>query len=395
MGKEYEQVISIIELLNQIVNNMKITILSNEDIDNVVMTIAEVNNSLYGVERLKFQSDYDISTEAGYECFVGEVEALIEIWRKTIEHRESGKEIDKRFWLLYETFKYILPDDIYVNTMKTFFALPEGQRIEYLSLKNRYTFLNNTIDITENDYSLIVEHIEMMAANVDKFRWLYEHLCDYRSKYTLIGIIEYWFDFNINKLHRLTETVYSDYYDLDIVQCGEDEVFVDLGAYTGDSVRDFIQTYGEYKMIYAYELSPSTFHTLERNTCEYSNIELRQKGVSSKDGYMYMNDKLNGARNKILDEGDTRVEVVALDSDIKEKITLVKMDIEGAEKDAIIGMKNHIENEKPKLMISSYHIPEDIFEVPNLINSIRDDYKFYMRFNGCGIWPCDYVLFAV
>ena len=183
--------------------------------------------------------------------------------------------------------------------------------------------------------------------------------------------------------------------NLDIVHCDNNEVFVDLGAYTGDSITDFINTYGDYKKIYAYELSPSTFQTLESNTREYSNIELRQKGVSSKDGYMYMNDKLNGAGNRILDEGDTKVEVVTLDSDIKEKITLVKMDIEGAEKDAIIGMKNHIRNENPKLMISSYHIPEDIFDIPILINSIRDDYKFYMRFNGCGIWPCDYVLFAI
>lgn len=51
-----------------------------------------------------------------------------------------------------------------------------------------------------------------------------------------------------------------------------------------------------------------------------------------------------------------------------------------------------------KLLESEYfltHLPEDIFEIPQLISSIRDDYKFYMRFNGMGLWPCDYVLFAV
>ena len=74
-----------------------------------------------------------------------------------------------------------------------------------------------------------------------------------------------------------------------------------------------------------------------------------------------------------------------IDSDIEEKITLVKMDIEGVEKDAIIAMKKHIENEKLKMIISSYHIPEDIFDIPILLNNIKDDYRFYMRFNGCGI----------
>ena len=395
MDKEYEQIESIIELLKKVIKNMKVKRLSEEDIDNVISTIGEVNNSLYGVKILKIQGQYDISTESGYSCLVGEIEALVEIWTKTIERRTLGVEIDRRFWRLYEGFKYIAPDDIYVKVMNKFFALSEGQRIEYLSLNNRYTFLNNSIDITQNDYSLIVEHIEMMIANVDKFYWLYNHLSDYRSKHTLIGIIEYWFDFNINKLHNLTETTFLDYYDLDIVKCDEKEVVVDLGAYTGDSIKDYINTYGTYKRIYAYEITPSTFNTLQNNTTMYDNIIYRQKGVGAKNGYMYMNDIQDGAGNKLSEQGDIKVEVVAIDSDIEEPITLVKMDIEGAEKDAIIGMQGHIVNEKPKMMISSYHIPDDIFNIPILIDSIRNDYKLYMRFNGCGIWPCDYVLFAV
>lgn len=395
MGKEYEQIESIIELLKTIIKSMKVDRLSAEDIENVLVTVSEINNSLYGVSELKIQGKYDIDTEQGYSCLVGEIEALVEIWTKTIERRNSGHQIDRRFWTLYETFKYIEPNDIYVKVMNTFFSLSEGQRIEYLSLNKRYTFLNNSIDITEDDYSLIVEHIEMMIANVDKFYWLYERLSDYRSKYTLVGIIEYWFDFNIAKLHNLTETIFLDYYDLDIVKCDENEVLVDLGAYTGDSVKDFINTYGSYKRIYAYEITPSTFNTLTNNTANFSNIVLRQKGVGAENGYMYLNDKPDGAGNKLLEQGDTKVEVVSIDNDIDENITLVKMDIEGAEKDAIIGMQNHILREKPKMMISSYHIPDDIFNVPILIDSIRNDYKFYMRFNGCGIWPCDYVLFAV
>lgn len=394
MVNEYEQIESIIELLQKVLKNMKIERLSDDDIENVVVTIAEVNNSLYGVEKLKIQGDYNIASKEGYEYLIGEAEALIEIWGNTIEHRTTGVQIDRRFWKLYEDFKYIAPNDIYLKVMNRFFALSEGQRIEYLSLNNRYTFLNNSIDITKDDYSLIIEHIEMMIANIDKFYWLYNKLGDYRSKYTLVGVIEYWFDFKIGKLHNLTETVFCDYYDMDIVQCDDDEVLVDLGAYTGDSIRDYINTYGKYKKIYAYEITPSTYNTLADNTAMYRDIVLRQKGAGSENGFMYM-DSDKGAGNKLSEDGNTKVEVVSIDSDIDEKITLVKMDIEGAEKDAIVGMRGHLLEDRPKLMISSYHIPADIFDVPILINSIRDDYKFYMRFNGRGIWPCDYVLFAV
>ena len=63
---------------------------------------------------------------------------------------------------------------------------------------------------------------------------------------------------------------------------------------------------------------------------------LRQKGVSAHNGHMYTNDIKNGAGNKISDKGDTQVEIVSLNSDIDEKITLVKMDIEGQKKTLLL-----------------------------------------------------------
>ena len=89
-------------------------------------------------------------------------------------------------------------------------------------------------------------------------------------------------------------------------------------------------------------------------------------------------------------------EKVSLDEDIKETISVIKMDVEGDEKNALIGAKRHIIEEKPKLLISAYYFLEDIFEIPYLIYNMRDDYQFYLRFNGKdGIWPCDYILFAM
>lgn len=102
------------------------------------------------------------------------------------------------------------------------------------------------------------------------------------------------------------------------------------------------------------------------------------------------------AGNNVSNVGDTEVEITTLDEDIKEKITLVKMDIEGSEKEALEGAYNHIINDRPKLMVSAYHISSDIFSIPRMIHDMRQDYKFYLRYNGHGsIWPCDYVIFAV
>ena len=110
---------------------------------------------------------------------------------------------------------------------------------------------------------------------------------------------------------------------------------------------------------------------------------------------MFVNDEGLFAGNRLLEHGEREIEVVALDDDIKEAVSVIKMDIEGYEKEAIRGAASHIRNERPNMLVSAYHLPGDIFEIPLLIDSIRDDYRFYLRGYGKGLWPCDYVLYAV
>lgn len=390
-----DQVYKIISDVRKIAEAMKAKLISAGDVENVQLISDEVNLMLYHSRRLRFQGTYDLLKEEDYFSYIGEISALADLWEQSIQRR-TGNRTDVEFWEIYECFKYADIDEIYQVVVQHFLSLPEGLRIEFLSLPHRYIFLQNCLDITENDFSLIAEHVELMANSVEKYKWLYEHLADYRSKHILNGIIRYWFEFDVNRLHSLCETVFSDYYDMDLLQCGENDVMVDLGAFTGDSVEEYIYTYGSYKKIYAYEITPSTFETMQKRLEKYPNVILIQKGVGSETGTMYVNNGGNMAGNKLLAEGDTEVGVVTLDGDISEQISVIKMDIEGAEKDAILGAENHIRMEKPKLLISTYHMPGDLFEIPLLINDIRDDYKFYMRFNGHGcLWPCDYVLFAV
>lgn len=366
-----------------------------ETIREIQMASIEVNHMLYHAEKLKFQKDYDLETPEAYKSFLEEAKMLSDLWEQSLQRR-VGKSVDIAFWEIYEYFKYVEIDTIYQTVVRYFLSLPEGLRIEFLSLPYRYTFLQNKMDYTKGDYTLIYQHVEMMAKNADTYKWLYWKLSDYRSKMVLNGIIQYWFQFDLNKLYCLCETAFSDYCDLDILSCDRNDVIVDLGAYTGDSVQDFIHTYGEYKKIYAYEITPSTYQTLIENLSRYPNVIPMRKGAGKRAGVMFVNDGSHAAGNKLQDSGEIEVEVVTLDEDIKEPVSVIKMDIEGSEKDALLGAASHIQREKPKLLISSYHLPEDIFEIPHYINSIRDDYKFYLRFYGHGcLWPCDYVLFAV
>ena len=101
--------------------------------------------------------------------------------------------------------------------------------------------------------------------------------------------------------------------------------------------------------------------------------------------------------SEITNEEKPEVELVTLDDDIKEKITFLKMDIEGSEINALLGAKNHIIKDHPKLAICTYHHYEHLWEIPKLIKSFNPDYRLYLRYNGTinGIMASEHVVYAV
>ena len=85
--------------------------------------------------------------------------------------------------------------------------------------------------------------------------------------------------------------------------------------------------------------------------------------------------------SRIIDKecGD-KVQVVTLDDYVyDEKPTFIKMDIEGAEMEALIGARRIIQTYKPKLAVCLYHKPQDLFEIPIYIKSLNEDYRLYIR----------------
>jgi len=79
------------------------------------------------------------------------------------------------------------------------------------------------------------------------------------------------------------------------------------------------------------------------------------------------------------EEGDIEISVDTLDDRVKDKITFLKMDIEGAEEMALRGAREHILRDHPKMAISCYHKADDLWKIPQQILAIRNDYSLYMR----------------
>ena len=192
--------------------------------------------------------------------------------------------------------------------------------------------------------------------------------------------------------------LYEDYFDLDIVRCGPDEVMVDLGAYTGDTVLSYLRNYGDdcYRRIYCYEITPANYEKLRTKLAPYRDIDCRLKGVSDAEGRMKLLGNAADSANRLSDEaGEGEVVVTTLDADIEEPVTLIKADIEGFEQRALAGARQHILNDHPKLLISVYHSNEDLWRIPRYIKEISRDYSLYLRHHGSPIYPTEITLIAV
>lgn len=246
------------------------------------------------------------------------------------------------------------------------------------------------------------EHMRLIADSLkdhlDDFIHLYSKLGDYRSKLVLYSIMSNWYQYDFKMLNRLIEKSYGHYFDLDLIEPNSEEVIVDLGAYTGDTILDYIYTYGEnkYQKIYAYDITEESLIKLKENVSRYPNIIVKKRAITDKTGITYIKkSEVDNSANMTMDHGDDEVLETTLDDEVKEKITMIKMDIEGGEQKALRGAEEHIKKEHPKLLISVYHNVRDIFEIPKMIEQMDSSYQFYLRNHGGGVYPTEIVLIAI
>ena len=219
--------------------------------------------------------------------------------------------------------------------------------------------------------------IDFLVRNRKRYRAVFDLLADEISREVYMERIKRVFLLSdISHVMRPAEEQYFD----QKVGLTEQEVFVDCGAYIGDTAMEFIKrAEGKYKQIYMFEAEASKFKQIRENLTGYS-YKLYPYGVWS-DNTVLCFDADGSSASKVSDHGTgIQVEAVALDNvEFEETPTFIKMDIEGAEKEALFGAKNMISAYHPKLAICVYHRWEDLFELPLLIKEFYSDYKLYIR----------------
>ncbi len=171
----------------------------------------------------------------------------------------------------------------------------------------------------------------------------------------------------------------NQYFENDYYSIHSKEVFVDVGAFDGDSINNFIRFTGnEYSGIIGIEPDTISYYKLKKTTEKYHDCTIIKCATGDHNSVAKFDSK--GVLGSSFGECGDEIEIKKLD-DILADIhpTLIKMDIEGAELDTLRGAAEVIKRDKPKLAVCIYHKPEDIIEIPKYIHSLVPEYKFKVR----------------
>ena len=229
---------------------------------------------------------------------------------------------------------------------------------------------------------------EYLKQNKARFEWVYTRLADDFSRKTFEKLINYKLSGKIKYLFECEAKTNEPFEN--ILNLSSKETFLDLGAYNGDTVAEFLSRVSDYESITAVEPDIKSFRKLILNTENIKNIECKNVAISDFCGTGSFS--MQGGRNSTASGNNREVQFETVDSICKTTPpTYIKMDLEGEELKAIKGAQNTILNSKPKMLISCYHRTEDFLTIPEAVLKIRDDYKLYMRhFSAVPAWDTNF-----
>ncbi|MCI8780272.1 MAG: FkbM family methyltransferase [Lachnospiraceae bacterium] len=188
---------------------------------------------------------------------------------------------------------------------------------------------------------------------------------------------------NKNYKYMLPFNGCKTYFNNEIFTLSNDEVYIDCGAYNGDSVKSFLKNVNnKYKKIYAIEPDKKNFKKIEKFVSDnrIENITLMNKGVWKESAKLGFSDDGEQEGSITEEYTDNFIEVVSLDNTISsEKPTFIKFSVQGSEEDALLGTQNIIKNCHPKLAITIFMKPDALIKIPQIIKSINPHYKLYLR----------------
>lgn len=232
-----------------------------------------------------------------------------------------------------------------------------------------------------------------LEANKARFGAAYDLLADDLSRETFEAFLNSKLGGAADALAEVSRK--EQYFPKGIIELSDREVFVDGGAYTGDTLLTFLRlTGGKSARCCAFEPEAATAArlaaTVEKRGLQ--SVTVHNKGLWSAPATLPFAAWHGTSASAVSGEGEVSVEADTIDRAAPDA-TFIKLDIEGAELEALKGAAETIKRNRPKLAVCVYHKPGDLFEIPLFLKSLAPEYRFYLRQHQPV--ACETVLYAV
>jgi FkbM family methyltransferase len=276
--------------------------------------------------------------------------------------------------------------------------------------------LANVIERYNADFSRKFHELNsfgLIEENIDKIKQVRDLLADEKSRYVYDAIVEKT-KYNIGDYTDVCDDIYEHYFSGSFFEYGNEEVLIDGGAFLGEDTIRFARLIGRenIKRAYCFEPDTANYQKCIMNLQKFFNAEdgkhlqdcyENDKFVVCKSGLWHENNRVGfigyGTHNSVFAHlrnaaSQESITAVRLDDtvDPADRVTLIKMDIEGAEIPALQGAAQLIRRDQPKLAICIYHMIEDLWTIPLYIHSLVPEYKLYVRHHTPQFW--DSVVYA-
>ena len=217
---------------------------------------------------------------------------------------------------------------------------------------------------------------EFLEEHLEEIKNAYDSLYDEQSKNVFLNIIRFQITGDLNLCFEC-ESAKDEAFG--ILKLDENECFLDLGAYRGDTVQEFLQHVKRYEKIVAVEPDKRTFKKLQINCESLKNCTCINNAIWNENCTIEFDD--NKGRGGSAKDSGIKTDAISVDflTERYGRFTYLNVDVEGAEKELLQGAENTLKQHKPKTCMAVYHRSEDIFDLINRIKDINPDYKIFLR----------------
>lgn len=253
------------------------------------------------------------------------------------------------------------------------FASPLTQVIENIkSLSLRHKVIMPSVPVYESE----IFNKEFMKSHLDEIEKAYSLLCDEQSKRVFENIIRFQITGDLNYCFECESDKNEAYKILNLT---DKESFLDLGAYRGDTIDEFLHYVNGYDKIAAVEPDLRTYKKLAVYCESLKNCITLNNAIWSENCTLYFDG--NKGRGGSAKADGIEISAVCVDylNELYGDFTYINIDVEGAEKEMLAGAKMTLKSCTPKICMAAYHKSEDVFALVNQINSINPEYKIYLR----------------